>query len=200
MSARHTAQRVNSVAGTIKNSAQKLVRHSLDDDHAAGDHVHEAIRAYSGQARRFFTHINGSSEAQGSWFSAYAAPDLKHKSIKYKLNHSFPTRLSLGTRKVTHMRSTLLVLIIVPFFSTVSAGSAQTLPPLDPDADFPTTTGTIIERQTNTTGNVPSVIIAPGATGAETFTTNSAAGGNARLPERSISNGSGGGGDAGGGS
>jgi hypothetical protein len=54
----------------------------------------------------------------------------------------------------------------------------------------PATTGTIIQGQPNTTGNVQDVIIAPGATGADTITTNSAAGGNASRPERAIPNGS----------
>ncbi|PIK70589.1 hypothetical protein CS379_23840 [Methylobacterium frigidaeris] len=89
---------------------------------------------------------------------------------------------------------------VVITLSMIGATSAQTLPPRGPGADYPAATGAIIERQSNTTGNVPDLVIAPGATGAETITTNSAAGGNARLPERPVPNGSAGsGGDPGGG-
>lgn len=58
--------------------------------------------------------------------------------------------------------------------------------------------GTIIQRQTNPTGNTVDDIIAPGATGADTITTSSAAGGNAGQPERAIPQGSVGGGGGGG--
>lgn len=58
----------------------------------------------------------------------------------------------------------------------------------------PRSTGAIVEGQPNTTGNDPNVVIAPGATGAETITTDSAAGGNAGHPERAVPNGSSGGG------
>lgn len=54
----------------------------------------------------------------------------------------------------------------------------------------PLTTGTIVLPQPNTTGNDPSLIISRGSTGAETITTNSAAGGNAGQPERAIPQGS----------
>lgn len=54
----------------------------------------------------------------------------------------------------------------------------------------PNTTGAIVQPQPNTTGNDPDVIIAPGGTGAETITTNSAAGGNSSRPERAVPNGS----------
>ncbi|GJD91304.1 hypothetical protein BHAOGJBA_4852 [Methylobacterium hispanicum] len=54
----------------------------------------------------------------------------------------------------------------------------------------PGTTGAIVLPQPNTTGNDPSLIIARGSTGAETVTTNSAAGGNAGQPERAIPQGS----------
>ena len=57
----------------------------------------------------------------------------------------------------------------------------------------PATGGAVIQRQPNTTGNDQDVVIAPGATGADTITTNSAAGGNANLPERPVPNGSAGG-------
>jgi hypothetical protein len=67
--------------------------------------------------------------------------------------------------------------------------TAQTLPtPRDPN-----TTGTVIQLQPNTTGNDRDVIISRGATGADTITTDSAAGGNANRPEQAIPNGSAGG-------
>ncbi|TNC07664.1 hypothetical protein FF100_31815 [Methylobacterium terricola] len=98
------------------------------------------------------------------------------------------------------MRLLVMCLAAVVALSVTGAASAQTLPPIEPGVDFPATTGAVTARQTNTTGNVPDLLIAPGATGAETITTNSAAGGNARLPERPVPNGSaGGGGDPGGG-
>lgn len=62
----------------------------------------------------------------------------------------------------------------------------------DPRRGFET--GTVVQQQPNTTGNNQGVVISRGATGADTFTSNSAAGGNASLPERAIPNGSGGGG------
>ena len=58
----------------------------------------------------------------------------------------------------------------------------------------PATTGAVIQRQPNTTGNDRDIVIAPGATGADTITTDSAAGGNASRPERAVPNGSAGGG------
>ncbi len=63
---------------------------------------------------------------------------------------------------------------------------AQGLAPLQ----GPGATRPIIQRQPNTTGNDPSLIISRGSTGAEPFTTNSAAGGNAGQPERAIPQGS----------
>ena len=60
--------------------------------------------------------------------------------------------------------------------------------------DQPRTTGTVIQRQPNTTGNDRDVVISRGATGADTITTDSAAGGNANQPSRAIPNGSAGGG------
>lgn len=53
--------------------------------------------------------------------------------------------------------------------------------------------GTIVQQQPNTTGNDTDLVISRGATGADTATTNSAAGGNANLPERAVPNGSAGG-------
>lgn len=61
----------------------------------------------------------------------------------------------------------------------------------------PGTTGTVIQSQPNTTGNDRDVVISRGATGADTVTTDSAAGGNANQPSRAVTNGSAGGGSGG---
>ena len=83
------------------------------------------------------------------------------------------------------------------FLTALCAGApgAQAQPYDGPPGRFPP--GTIIQRQTNTTGNGVDYVIAPGPTGADTITTNSAAGGNAGQPERAIPQGSGGGGTGG---
>jgi hypothetical protein len=47
-------------------------------------------------------------------------------------------------------------------------------------------TGTVVAPSPNTTGNDRNVTIAPGATGASTVQTDSAAGGNAGQPERAV--------------
>ena len=75
-------------------------------------------------------------------------------------------------------------LIAVSTLMLTIAGSAfaQGLP----IAREPGTTGTVIQLQPNNTGNDRSVIIAPGATGAETIETDSAAGGNAGQPSRAV--------------
>ncbi|MDR7039282.1 MULTISPECIES: hypothetical protein [Methylobacterium] len=73
-------------------------------------------------------------------------------------------------------------------------GAAPAVAQTAPGLSAPEATGTVIQQQPYTTGNRRDVIIAPGATGAETITTNSAAGGNANLPERAVPNGSAGGG------
>lgn len=52
----------------------------------------------------------------------------------------------------------------------------------------PGTSGTIIQSEPNSTGNDRDLAIARGATGADTVTTNSAAGGNASRPEQAIPN------------
>ncbi|MGU3541303.1 hypothetical protein ACLBXP_25910, partial [Methylobacterium sp. A54F] len=52
-------------------------------------------------------------------------------------------------------------------------------------------------RQTTTAANSNDLIIAPGATGADTIMTNSAAGGNASFPERAVPNASANGGGGG---
>ena len=61
----------------------------------------------------------------------------------------------------------------------------------------PGRTGTVIQQQPNTTGNDPSLSISRGPNGADTITTNSAAGGNASRPEQAIPNGSANGGGGG---
>ncbi|WP_311276226.1 hypothetical protein [Methylobacterium sp. WCS2018Hpa-22] len=61
----------------------------------------------------------------------------------------------------------------------------------------PSGSGTVIENQPNTTGNDRDVTVSRGATGAETATSDSAAGGNANQPSRAVPNGSAGGGGGG---
>lgn len=65
------------------------------------------------------------------------------------------------------------------------------------DSRGPMETGTVIQQQPNTTGNDPSLAISRGATGADTITTDSAAGGNASRPEQAFPNGSANGGGGG---
>ncbi|MHC2017789.1 hypothetical protein [Methylobacterium sp. CM6247] len=85
--------------------------------------------------------------------------------------------------------SILAIALVIP---TVGLAAAQSLTvPQNPD-----TTGTVIQLQPNTTGNDRDVIISRGATGAETITTDSAAGGNANHPEQAVPNGSAGGGSS----
>jgi hypothetical protein len=74
--------------------------------------------------------------------------------------------------------------------------SALAQPTTGPTAAPGQTGGTIIQNQPNTTGNDRDVVISRGATGADTFTTDSAAGGNASRPEQAIPNGSAGGGSS----
>lgn len=52
----------------------------------------------------------------------------------------------------------------------------------------PVGTGTVIQSEPNSTGNDANIAISRGATGADTVTTNSAAGGNAARPEQAIPN------------
>ena len=66
-----------------------------------------------------------------------------------------------------------------------------------PFAREPDTTGTIVTRQSNTTGNAEDIVVSRGATGADTITSSSAAGGNANLLERAVPNGSANGGGGG---
>src|SRR4051812_5284754 len=97
------------------------------------------------------------------------------------------------------MRSSAVVLSASLALTLTGAAFAQTLAPAGPAGDFPAATGTVIQRQPNTTGNDRDIIIAPGATGAGTITTDSAAGGNAEHLERAVPNGSAGGGQGSGG-
>jgi len=57
----------------------------------------------------------------------------------------------------------------------------------------PGTTGTVVAPESNSTGNDRDVVISRGATGADTATTDSAAGGNASRPEQAVPNSSAGG-------
>ena len=66
-----------------------------------------------------------------------------------------------------------------------------------PLSRYPDTTGTVVTQQPNTTGNASDVVISRGATGADTITSSSAAGGNVNLPERAVPNGSASGGGGG---
>lgn len=91
-----------------------------------------------------------------------------------------------------------LALVLLPI--GISTGAlAQELTPAHNVPATPRTTGTVIAVQPNTTGNDRDLVISRGATGAETITTELAAGGNARLPERAVPNGSAGGGSSSGG-
>jgi hypothetical protein len=61
----------------------------------------------------------------------------------------------------------------------------------------PGTGGATITREPNSTGNDRDIVVSRGATGADTATSDSAAGGNANKPEQAIPNGSAGGGSGG---
>ncbi|GJD28810.1 hypothetical protein PMNALOAF_0040 [Methylobacterium adhaesivum] len=54
----------------------------------------------------------------------------------------------------------------------------------------PGSTGTVVQQESNTTGNDANVSVSRGPTGADTATTDSAAGGNASRPEQAVPNGS----------
>ena len=75
--------------------------------------------------------------------------------------------------------SVLALLVSGPAFAQSLPGPGQSGAP-----------GGAVQRQPNTTGNDRDVVIAPGPTGADTITTDSAAGGNAGHPERAVPNGS----------
>ena len=57
----------------------------------------------------------------------------------------------------------------------------------------PGTTGTVVVQEPNSTGNDRDTVISRGATGADTVTSDSAAGGNASRPEQAVPNSSAGG-------
>lgn len=94
-------------------------------------------------------------------------------------------------------RPVLTATVLAALCAGTASAQAQSLAQAfeGPPGRFPP--GTIIQRQNNTTGNSVDYIIAPGPTGADTITTNSAAGGNAGQPERAIPQGSAGGGTGG---
>lgn len=75
----------------------------------------------------------------------------------------------------------------------VILGAAPALAQVGTLPNQPRTTGTVIQNETNSTGNDRNVVISRGATGADTIETDSAAGGNAGRPEQAIPNSSGGG-------
>jgi len=83
------------------------------------------------------------------------------------------------------------VLLAVTLFVAAPA-VAQVGAPHQPGTGAP-----IVTREPNTTGNDRDIVISRGATGADTVTTDSAAGGNANQPSRAIPNGSAGGGSGG---
>lgn len=88
-------------------------------------------------------------------------------------------------------RSTKIILACLAISSpTVAMAQPPALNRYARSANFPETTGAIVAVQPNTTGNDFDIIIARGRTGASTFTTSSAAGGNAEHPERAVPNGS----------
>ncbi len=75
------------------------------------------------------------------------------------------------------------------------AATAAVAQPLPPGATVPPGSFAIYNR--NNTGGDVNVIIPRGPNGADTFTSDSAAGGNAGRPELAVPNGSGGGGGGG---
>ena len=84
-----------------------------------------------------------------------------------------------------------LILVTAAMLATTPV-FAQAIPPGQPGVS-----GTVVENQPNTTGNDRDVVISRGATGADTATSDSAAGGNANQPSRSVQNSSAGGGSGG---
>jgi hypothetical protein len=76
------------------------------------------------------------------------------------------------------------VILAAALFATTPV-LAQGGPPRQPG-----TSGVIVQSEPNSTGNDTNIAISRGATGADTVTTDSAAGGNAARPEQAIPNGS----------
>jgi hypothetical protein len=122
-------------------------------------------------------------------------------SIPCSFSFGSSGRSGSSSRVLTNQRNRMryahaVFAALLPLSLSVGA-QAQSAAPVGPGLDGPRTTGAITEIQPNTTGNDADLVIAPGATGAETITTDSAAGGNANLPERPVPNGSAGGGSSG---
>lgn len=87
----------------------------------------------------------------------------------------------------------------LPILAGAVALALLTIQPVAAQGVFPPRgeSGVIVQNQPNTTGNSRDTVISYGATGADTVTTNSAAGGNASRPEQAFPNGSAGGGQGG---
>jgi hypothetical protein len=85
-----------------------------------------------------------------------------------------------------HMKKLILAGVIL--FATVPAFAQSGAPPQ------PGPGGTIVTQEPNSTGNDRDVVVSRGTTGADTATSNSAAGGNANKPEQAVPNSSAGGG------
>jgi len=92
---------------------------------------------------------------------------------------------------------TKLSLAVAGALAITSPAMAQSPLPFGFGPDAPATTGAIFGGQNNTGGGVD-VTIPRGATGADTYQSNSAAAGNALHPERAVPQGSGGAGGSGG--
>ena len=84
-----------------------------------------------------------------------------------------------------------LILASVVLFAAAPA-IAQSGAPRQPGTGSP-----IVVREPNSTGNDRDVVVSRGATGADTATSDSAAGGNANKPEQAVPNSSAGGGSGG---
>lgn len=99
-----------------------------------------------------------------------------------------PSRsLLYGTQAMTFENSTRVAAAIAALALMQTAATAQPYPGAKP----------VITYNSNNTGGRGDRIISYGPTGADTVTTNSAAGGNASRPELAIPNGSAGGGGGG---
>lgn len=94
-----------------------------------------------------------------------------------------------------------IVFAALTVMALASPAVAQTAVPTGPSGlgpDYPAATGGIVGGRNNT-GSDLDVTVPRGATGAETFQSDSAAGGNAGQPSRAVPQGSGGGSEGGGG-
>ena len=104
-----------------------------------------------------------------------------------------PTRPRVGPLPApTESRSVKILVLASAVLFAAAPAIAQSGAPRQPG-----TGGTVIQNQPNTTGNDRDVVISRGATGADTATTDSAAGGNANKPEQAVPNSSAGGGSGG---